>query len=92
MPGTTRNRLGPAIVITHGLAGSGKTTLSQALLELIGVVRIRTDVERKRLHGLLAAARDRTGIEGGLYTPETTRDTYLQVLQWTRGATARVSG
>ena len=46
----------PALLITHGLAGSGKTTLSQALLELIGAVRIRTDVERKRLHDLPAAA------------------------------------
>jgi uncharacterized protein len=78
----------PAIVITHGLAGSGKTTLSQALLEMIGAVRIRTDVERKRLHGLPAVARDRTGIEAGLYMPEATRETYLQALQLTRGATA----
>jgi uncharacterized protein len=46
----------PAVVITRGLAGSGKTTLSQALLEMIGAVRIRTDVERKRLHGLPAVA------------------------------------
>jgi aminoglycoside phosphotransferase family enzyme/predicted kinase len=78
----------PAVVITHGLAGSGKTTLSQFLLEMIGAVRIRTDVERKRLHGLPAAARDRTGVEVGLYTPEATRETYLQALQWTRGMTA----
>jgi hypothetical protein len=54
---TTHKRRGPRIVITHGLAGSGKTTLSQSLLEMIGAVRIRTDVERKRLHGLPAAAR-----------------------------------
>ncbi|MET0167693.1 MAG: AAA family ATPase, partial [Vicinamibacterales bacterium] len=77
----------PAIVITHGLAGSGKTTLSQALLEMIGAVRIRTDVERKRLHGLPATTRDRAGIEAGLYTPEATRETYSQALQWTRCAT-----
>ena len=78
----------PAIVITHGLAGSGKTTLSQALLEMIGAVRIRTDVERKRVHGLPAAARDRTGIDAGLYAPEATRQTYLRALQLARAATA----
>jgi predicted kinase len=75
---------GPAIVITHGLAGSGKTTLSQSLLEMVGAVRIRTDVERKRLYGLPASARDRTGIAAGLYGPEATRHTYLQVLHSTR--------
>jgi len=77
----------PAIVITHGLAGSGKTTLSQSLLEMIGAVRIRTDVERKRLHGLPAAARARADIAAGLYAPEATRHTYLQALQYTRHAT-----
>ncbi len=78
----------PTIIITHGLAGSGKTTLSQALLEMIGAVRIRTDVERKRLHGLPATTRDRTGVAAGLYAPEATRETYLRALQLARGATA----
>ena len=78
----------PAIVVTHGLAGSGKTTLSQTLLEMIGAVRIRTDVERKRAHGLPAAARDRDGIDSGLYRPEATRETYLRALQSARSATA----
>jgi uncharacterized protein len=78
----------PAIVITHGLAGSGKTTLSQALLEMIGAVRIRTDVERKRLQGLPTAARERSGIDAGLYAPDATRETYLRVLQLARRATA----
>jgi aminoglycoside phosphotransferase family enzyme/predicted kinase len=78
----------PAIVITHGLAGSGKTSLSQALLEMIGAVRIRTDVERKRLRGLPAAARERSGIDAGLYTPEATRETYLRALELARSAAA----
>jgi len=78
----------PALLITHGLAGSGKTTLSQVLLELIGAVRIRTDVERKRLHDLPAAARRGNGIDAGLYAPETTRETYLRALQLARVASA----
>jgi len=66
----------PAIVITHGLAGCGKTTLSQALLERLDAVRVRTDVERKRLHGFAAAARSGSGLSSGLYTADATRRTY----------------
>jgi predicted kinase len=79
---------GPALIITHGLAGSGKTTLSQALLELIGAVRIRTDVERKRLHDLPATVRGRNGIDADVYAPETTRETYLRALQLARVASS----
>jgi aminoglycoside phosphotransferase family enzyme/predicted kinase len=78
----------PAMTITHGLAGSGKTTLSQALLEMIGAVRIRTDVERKRIYGLPATTRDRFAIDAGLYAREATRETYLRALQLARDATA----
>jgi uncharacterized protein len=66
----------PAIVLMHGLAGSGKTTYSQALVEAIGGVRIRSDVERKRLHGLLARTHGRSAIDSGLYTSAATKQTY----------------
>jgi aminoglycoside phosphotransferase family enzyme/predicted kinase len=78
----------PAIVITHGFAGSGKTTLSQRLLESVGVVRIRTDIERKRLHGLDPAHDSTASVGSGLYTSEATLDTYLRVLSLTRQAAA----
>jgi aminoglycoside phosphotransferase family enzyme/predicted kinase len=76
----------PAIVITHGLSGCGKTTLSQALLEITGAVRIRTDVERKRALRLESAKRVKQDIEGGLYTPQATEKTYGAVLGLTRAA------
>jgi aminoglycoside phosphotransferase family enzyme/predicted kinase len=69
----------PAILVTHGLAGCGKTTATQALVELAGAIRVRTDVERKRLHGLPAAARTGSEIDGGLYTAAATRATYARV-------------
>jgi len=43
----------PVLIITHGLSASGKSSLSQLLLEQIGALRIRSDVERKRIFGLL---------------------------------------
>lgn len=42
----------PRLFITHGLPGSGKTLGSQRLLEAQGAIRLRSDVERKRLFGL----------------------------------------
>ncbi|HJV96167.1 MAG TPA: AAA family ATPase [Albitalea sp.] len=42
----------PRLLITHGLPGSGKSFVSQQLLESVGAIRIRSDVERKRLFGL----------------------------------------
>ena len=75
----------PAVVITHGLSGSGKTTLSQALLERIGALRLRSDVERKRLQGLAPGARTGAGIDSGLYAPDATRATYDRLLSLARG-------
>jgi aminoglycoside phosphotransferase family enzyme/predicted kinase len=70
----------PGIILAHGPSGCGKTTLTQSLLELTGAVRIRTDVERKRLHGLTATARSASGLESGLYTPEATERVYRHAL------------
>ena len=69
----------PRLWITHGLSGCGKTTLSQALLQEQGMVRLRSDVERKRLAGLAANASSGSGLETGLYTPEASRKTYAHL-------------
>jgi uncharacterized protein len=70
----------PAIVITHGVSGCGKTTLSQMLLEHVGAIRIRTDIERKRLHGIAPAAHGNSASEDGLYSMDATRRTYDRAL------------
>ena len=70
----------PAFVVAHGLSGCGKTTLTQSLLELCGGIRIRTDVERKRLHGMVASARSGSALDAGLYTSDATERTYRQAL------------
>ena len=66
----------PALLITHGLSGSGKTTLSQALVGGLGMIRVRSDVERKRLFGLAPSARTAAGAGQGIYSPEATARTY----------------
>lgn len=57
----------PPLLLTHGLPGSGKTLLTQSLLELIGAVRVRADVERKRLFGLAPLARAQGELQRELY-------------------------
>ncbi len=42
----------PRLLLTHGPSGSGKSRLALALVEAAGAVRVRSDVERKRLLGL----------------------------------------
>lgn len=73
-----------AVIITHGLSGSGKTTHTQSLLELAGAVRIRSDVERKRLQGLEAPERTRSAVGRGAYAAEMTALTYRRLLTLTQ--------
>lgn len=42
----------PALYLMHGLSGSGKSWLSERLIPRLGAVRIRSDLERKRLAGV----------------------------------------
>ena len=54
--------------------------MTQEFLELTGAIRIRTDVERKRLHGMRAEDRKDSAIASGLYAADATQATYRRVL------------
>ena len=75
----------PQLWITHGLSGSGKTTLTQSLLQEQGMIRLRSDVERKRLAGLGALAPSGSEVEQGLYTQHASRRTYEQLARLAEG-------
>ncbi len=47
----------PVLVSVCGLSGSGKSTVAQIAAEHLGALRLRSDVERKRLYGLRATDR-----------------------------------
>jgi aminoglycoside phosphotransferase family enzyme/predicted kinase len=66
----------PKLIITRGMSASGKSTLTQPLLESIGAIRIRSDVERKRLFGLRPGDQSREDIDQGIYSVEAGVQTY----------------
>ena len=71
----------PALLITCGLSGSGKSTLAGRLCEQLGLIQLRSDLERKRLAGLAAQDNSRSALGAGLYTPDQTEQTYRRLAQ-----------
>jgi aminoglycoside phosphotransferase family enzyme/predicted kinase len=73
----------PRLVITQGLPGSGKTFQSQRLLERDGAIRVRSDVERKRLFGLGALESSQArGLD--IYSSAATARTYERLFALAR--------
>jgi aminoglycoside phosphotransferase family enzyme/predicted kinase len=70
----------PLLLITHGVSGSGKSRRTGQLLEVLpGAIRIRADVERKRLFGLGPLDDSRSALGQGLYTAEASARTYQRL-------------
>ncbi len=65
-----------AIIITHGYSGSGKSTLASKLVERLGAIQLRSDVERKRMHGLTPTTSAAAAPGAGLYADSVTQNTY----------------
>jgi len=74
----------PRLLITSGLSGSGKSTLARLLLASAGAIRLRSDVERKRLFGM--AALERSADRERVYGPDATRQTFERLAQCARAA------
>ncbi|TWU13318.1 Phosphotransferase enzyme family protein [Symmachiella macrocystis] len=69
----------PRIVLTRGMSGSGKSTVSQELLQILLAVRLRSDVERKRSFPDEMAVDER-------YSDAATAATYRQMCDGVRAA------
>jgi predicted kinase len=69
----------PTLTITHGVSGSGKSTYSERLVARSGAIRVRADVERKRLHGLQPSDRVEGSKRAELYSEAATQATYLRL-------------
>ena len=69
----------PILLITHGLSGTGKTTISQTLLESLGAIRLRSDIERKRMLRLPPTKRTDPQHISLVYSDESTQLTYAEL-------------
>ncbi|MFF8864775.1 AAA family ATPase [Streptomyces sp. NPDC015139] len=69
-----------SLTLVGGLPGSGKSTLSGALADRLGVTLLSSDRTRKELAGIPAEQSATAGYEEGLYTPEWTAKTYTALL------------
>jgi predicted kinase len=72
----------PKLIITHGLAGCGKTTAARNFLlnDNFGcTIHLRSDVERKRLFGLATTEKSNSPFGGGIYINEAHQLTYQRL-------------
>jgi uncharacterized protein len=69
--------------ITYGVSGSGKTSGSEQIVQRHGAVRLRADVERKRMagvpHSVLPSSSRLPAISEGLYSAAMTEMTYQRL-------------
>ncbi len=71
----------PWLMIMHGVSGSGKSGLSEKIISRYQVIRIRSDIERKRMHKLAPQQQSHSAIDCDLYSPANSNMTYQRLLQ-----------
>ncbi|MGH8385659.1 MAG: AAA family ATPase [Pseudomonas sp.] len=61
------------MAITHGVSAVGKSHVAMRMVEALGAIRLRSDVERKRLFGEQTVAND---LQAGIYSSDASTATY----------------
>lgn len=74
----------PALILMHGFSGSGKSRIAAELATALGAIRIRSDVERKRLFGLGGADRSGSLLGAGIYGADAGKRTYARLAELAR--------
>jgi len=69
----------PRLILMHGPSGSGKSWLSQRLVPAVRALRIRSDLERKRLAGITPELAAAAPVRKGIYSPEFGDRTYARL-------------
>lgn len=69
----------PFLALMHGVSGTGKSTVAAQLAMVRRAIRIRSDVERKRLFGISPDSSSTEEQKQALYTSETSRRTFSEL-------------
>lgn len=67
------------LAITHGVSGTGKSTKSLLIAESLNAIRIRADVERKRLFGLAPDQKSHSELNLKIYSKTASDDTFTRL-------------
>lgn len=70
----------PAVIVTFGIIGTGKSTLAGMLGEELSCAAFSSDAVRKEITGTPAGERSYEGWEGGIYTSGITEMTYREII------------
>ncbi len=73
------------LAITHGVSAVGKSHVAMRLVEALGAIRLRSDVERKRLFGEQKTA-DQGQLTAGIYSQDASAATYQRLHQLAEAA------
>jgi aminoglycoside phosphotransferase family enzyme/predicted kinase len=73
------------LAITHGVSAVGKSHVAMRLVEALGAIRLRSDVERKRLFGEQKDA-NLGKLSAGIYTQDASVATYQRLHQLAEAA------
>jgi uncharacterized protein len=66
----------PVLIAMHGFSGSGKTSLSQIMVSRLPAIRVRSDIERKRVYKLEETEGSGAGVGEGIYEPQARTNIY----------------
>jgi len=76
----------PKLIIMFGLSASGKSSVSQQLTDAMGIIRIRSDVERRRLFnkpltGVALSEINKNKLNMGVYSEQASLQTYAKLAE-----------
>ena len=71
----------PCLVLMHGLSGSGKTWVSTRLMAALPAIRLRSDIERKRLFGIGELGASESAVGGGIYSDDASDAVYQRLFE-----------
>ena len=68
-----------ALIMMCGLSGSGKSWVSERLMAELPAIRLRSDIERKRLFSITESEQSGSGIAAGIYSADANAATYEHI-------------